>query len=102
MASTLPRTIVAVAKKAVVPAAKRPLQPSDSAKCLAARAGKALSKPGLSKKSVFGSAPKGGRHAVYAYSVLPGDPTKIVRESFDGTKTIGRVVGGTFRKIAGK
>lgn len=99
MASTRARTAKAVVLNTATPGTKRERLHSESSESLAEKAGKALSKPGLSRESVFGTVAKGGRHAIYAYSVLPSDPTKIVRESFDGQKTIGRVVGGSFRKL---
>jgi hypothetical protein len=34
---------------------------------------------------------------VFAYSVDPADPTRIVREAADGTRTIGRLVNGRFQ-----
>ena len=67
---------------------------------LAARAGRALSRPGLSRRAVFGNASP--RSHVYAYSVLSSDPTKLVRESVDGKITVGRVVGGKFRALRRK
>jgi hypothetical protein len=34
---------------------------------------------------------------IFAYSVDPSDATRIVREARDGTRRIGRVVGGKFK-----
>jgi hypothetical protein len=56
--------------------------------------GKALSKPGLSRRAVFGSAPAKN---VYSYYVDERNPSKIIRESFDGKRISGRVVEGKFR-----
>src|SRR6266478_5236378 len=58
------------------------------------RAAKAFAKPGFYRRVIFGS----GRHSkVFAYSVYPDDPSKIIRETADGTRTIGRPVRGRFR-----
>jgi len=72
------------------------LEPDERAGALVLKAGKALSKPGISRKSVFGA---GSGAGISAYSVYPQDPTKVVRESADGSKMIGRLVGGRFRPV---
>ena len=66
----------------------------DTASVLVKKAVYALRKPGIKKESVFR-----GRRAdrVFSYSVYLKDPTKIVRESSKGTRTIGRLVDGKFR-----
>lgn len=56
----------------------------------------ATRKAGIDSSVVFGS---GTTKKVYAYSVLPSDPSKIVREAEDGTRTVGRVHNGQFRAI---
>lgn len=66
---------------------------SDTAHEMLKRAGKALSKPGITSGSVFRSA----RSGVFAYSVYGADPSKVVRKAADGTKTVGRVVAGRFK-----
>jgi len=58
------------------------------------RAAKAFAKPGFDRRVIFGS---GRNRKVFAYSVYPNDPSKIIREAADGTRTIGRLVGGKFR-----
>jgi hypothetical protein len=69
---------------------------SGEADVIVRKLGKALSKPGISKHVVFHAhAPK----RVFAYSVYPKDVTKVVRQSADGTRTVGRVVGGKFRAV---
>ena len=73
-----------------------PLEPDERAGALVLKAGKALSKPGISRKSVFGA---GSGAGTSAYSVYPQDPTKVVREGPDGSKMIGRLVGGRFRPV---
>jgi hypothetical protein len=56
----------------------------------------ALSIPGIAHGVVF----RGSRAAqVSSYSIWPTDPTKVVREQADGTRTIGRLVGGRFRAL---
>ncbi len=74
----------------VVPAA-------DNAQALVAKAAAALKRPGIDKSSVFrGAKPD----KVFAYSVLPSDTTKVVRESSDGSKRIGRLgVNGRFKAL---
>jgi hypothetical protein len=57
---------------------------------------KALSKPGITRASVFGVAGQ----AVFAYSVYAADPTKFVQEAADGTQKIGTLVNGKFRALA--
>jgi hypothetical protein len=72
------------------------LDKSERANSLVRKAGKALSKPGIRRETVFGH---GSGRGISAYSVYPADPTKIVRESADGEKRIGRMVGGRFRTV---
>ena len=67
---------------------------SDRANVLIGKLGRSLAKPGLSRRSVFGDTPS--KH-VYSYYVDHSKPSKIVRESLDGTVAVGRVVGGKFR-----
>lgn len=71
--------------------------PDQTAVPLLRKAGRALLKPGVSRESVFGSAPK---QNFYAYSLDPADPTRMVREDAAGNKTVGRMINGTFRKVA--
>ena len=75
------------------------LDPDERADALVRKAAKALSKPGIRRESVFG---RGSGHGISAYSVYPADPTKVVRESADGSKRIGRLVGGRFRPLGPK
>jgi len=60
------------------------------------KAAKALSKPGIPRSAVFGD---GTNKRVFAYSINPKDPSQFVRESFDGTKRLGRFVNGKFQLI---
>lgn len=57
---------------------------------------RAMRKPAISRDIVF-KAQKGKR--VYAYSIFPGDVTKIVREDAKGRKTVGRLLQGKFRPL---
>lgn len=67
---------------------------TDAASVLVRKAAKALKKPGIAKSVVFrGPDPS----KVYAFSVLPSDPTRIVRKASDGTRVVGRFVNGKFR-----
>ena len=66
----------------------------DTAGVMVPKAGAALDKPGIEKRAVFKrNAP--GR--VFAYSIHPRDPTKVVRESSDGKQKVGKLVAGKFR-----
>lgn len=69
-------------RKAVVVAAK------DSAMVLVAKAGRALSKPGIDRRVVF----RDNKAGIFSYSTYPADQTKVVREAADGSKRIGRLV----------
>lgn len=68
----------------------------DQASELLPKAGKALNNPGIDRSTVFGE-PANPR--VYAYSACVDQPGKIVRESADGKKTIGTLVGGKFKAL---
>ena len=72
----------------------RSVNRSDEAEVIVRKLGKALSKPGISKQVVFRGHSPG---KVFAYSAYPEDITKVVREAADGTRTVGRVVGGKFK-----
>lgn len=78
---------------------KQEVRPGDTASVLVTKAGQALKKPGIPKQAVFGSRDRSG---VYAYSVYPADPSKIVREASDGSRTIGRLVNGKFQALKAK
>jgi hypothetical protein len=67
----------------------------ESARILAA-AGQALSRPGISRSSVFGS----GHKNVFAYSLDPQDSSRFIREAQDGTRRVGKMVNGKFRVLA--
>jgi hypothetical protein len=65
-----------------------------SAKVLLPRLAKALSKPGISRKTIFG---KSRGRAVSAYSMDPSNPEQLLREDAQGRRTVGRMVNGRFR-----
>jgi hypothetical protein len=73
------------------------VRPDETAAAIGKRLGQALKNIRLSRKVIFGSGK--GRRKVYAYSVHPTDATLIVRESFDGKRTSGRMVDGKFRAV---
>jgi hypothetical protein len=72
----------------------RASDPSQSAGQLLRKLGRALSRPGLPRSSVFT-----GATGVFAYSSDPEDPSRLVREAKDGTRTVGVWRGGRFRPI---
>ncbi|MEW6704969.1 MAG: hypothetical protein AB1430_08975 [Pseudomonadota bacterium] len=59
---------------------------------LVSKAGRALRKPGIERGAVF----KQGKTRVFAFSVDPTDPTRVIREAEDGSRQIGRLVNGRF------
>jgi hypothetical protein len=71
----------------------------EKASTLVAGLVKATRKPGTSRDMIFRSS-VGKR--VFAYSVYPGDPTKIVREDASGKTSVGRLVNGRFRVLSAK
>jgi hypothetical protein len=66
---------------------------ADRAGAMLRKTGRALNKPGISKRSIFTN----NSSDIFAYSVDPSDATKLVRTSRDGTRRKGRVVGGKFK-----
>jgi hypothetical protein len=74
-------------------AAQSPTKRSDEARTLVGETAKALGRPGIKKSAVF----KRGAPEVFAYSVDPQDPRRIVRRSGAGKRTVGRLVDGRFR-----
>ena len=67
---------------------------TDGAEVVVKKVGKALGRPGIKREAVFKNGAVGG---IFAYSVDPQDPTKVVRESFDGTVRSGRLVDGKLK-----
>ncbi len=92
----------AVKAEAIVRSAVKPplvaVREADQASNLVPRIGKALKKPGLDRSVVFTKI-RPTRLTVYAYSVDPTDVSRIVRESEDGSKTVGHLVGNRFRPL---
>jgi hypothetical protein len=83
-------SVVVRAKAASVAVTDR----SDSAGVPLQKHGQALRRPGLSHQALFGDNP-----AKFAYSVYPADPSKVLRISAEGTRTIGRLARGRFQEI---
>jgi hypothetical protein len=81
------------------PRSKEPVSSREKASVLVAGLVRATRKPGTSRKRIFDSS-VGKR--VFAYSVYPGDTTKIVREDASGKRSIGRFVNGRFRSLPPK
>ena len=70
----------------------------DDNKFFVAGISKAIRKKGIRREAIFvsrSSSPK----RVYAYSILPSDTSKILRESADGSITVGRYRNGQFRAL---
>lgn len=70
----------------------------DWASTLVPRIGKALESPSISR-DVFFTKIRPTKLPIYTYAVDPSDVTRFVRESVDGTRTIGRVVNGRFIRV---
>lgn len=62
---------------------------TESARVLVALALEALRDPGLPRSSVFTGSPE-----IYAYSADPADPSRLIREAHDGSRSVGRLLGG--------
>lgn len=71
------------------------VRPADKAAVLVGKAARALKKPGIDKAVVFrGAKPE----KVFAYSVYPADTSRVIRESADGKRSVGRLgMDGRFR-----
>lgn len=90
--ATLDEGLAMVRTGPALTAAVRPRR-SDQAGAMLRKTGEALSKPGISKRSIFTT----DSDDIFAYSVDPSDATKLVRTARDGTRHRGRVVGGKFK-----
>jgi hypothetical protein len=67
----------------------------DRATVLVSKAATALQKPGIQKSAVFRGA---NSSKIFAYSVDPADPSRVIREAADGTRRVGRMgPDGKFR-----
>lgn len=56
-------------------------------------------KPGIRRDAIF---KQGSSKRIYAYSVLPSDPSIMVRESAEGERAVGRLANGRFRVLKSK
>jgi hypothetical protein len=81
------------------PKSKETVSVREKSSTLVASLVKATRKPGTSRDRIFNSS-VGKR--VFAYSVDPGDTTKIVREDASGTTSVGTLVNGRFRTLSVK
>jgi hypothetical protein len=90
--ATLDESLAMVRTGPSVAAAVRPRR-ADQAGAMLRKTAKALSKPGISKHSIFTN--ESGD--IFAYSVDPQDASQLVRMSRDGTRRKGKVVSGKFR-----
>lgn len=68
---------------------------SETAAVLGKKIGRALAKPGVDRSVIFPPDQPG----LFAYSIDPRDPKRIVRKSADGKRTFGRFVGGRFKAL---
>jgi hypothetical protein len=70
------------------------LRRGEDAATLIKKLARALSKPGLPRKSVF----RGNLKKVFAYSAHPTNASLLVREAADGTQVVGKIgANGRFR-----
>jgi hypothetical protein len=90
--ATLDESLAMVRTGPSIAGAVRPRR-ADQAGAMLRKTAKALSKPGISKRSIF---TKGSRD-IFAYSVDPQDANQLVRMSRDGTRRKGKFVSGKFR-----
>ncbi len=65
----------------------------ESSESLLTGIARATRKPGIKRADVFR---RGSGRKIYAYSVMPSDTSKIVREDAAGAKTVGKLVNGRF------
>jgi hypothetical protein len=77
--------------------AQKVLTAKEKTSAFIAKIARVANKPGASRQSIFRSST--GKK-VYAYSVYPKDPTKIVREDVTGKMAVGRLVKGRFRALS--
>ncbi|WP_211333085.1 hypothetical protein [Pseudorhodoferax soli] len=70
--------------------APRKTPASESARVLLPKLGRALSRPGLPRSSVF------TRPGIFAYSAHPDNPRLLVQEAEDGSRVTGRMIGAKF------
>ncbi len=72
---------------------------ADRATVLVHKVANALQKPGILKSAVF----RGSNSTkIFAYSVDPTDPSRVIREAADGTRRVGRLGADGKFKVADK
>ena len=91
-------TPVVVVETMKTPSLSKRLMKRDDSQTLVAGISEAMRKVGIRRDAVFVKSTASAKK-VYAYFVLPSDTSKIVRESEDGTRTLGRFSNGRFRPI---
>lgn len=90
-----PRSDMVIVRVGKVQASPKKVAADQLANTLVPKMGKAISRPGVNRNSVFQS--KTGK-SVFAYSMDPRDPSRIIKEDQAGQRTIGRMASdGTFR-----
>ncbi len=89
------KTVTALGDRFVlvqVGASAKKVRAGEAATVLVSRAGQALKKPGIGREAVF----RPGQASVFAFSVDPSDPNRVIREAADGSRQAGRLVNGRF------
>jgi len=66
---------------------------SERAQALLNKVGSELQKPGISSQVVF----KNRKSGVFAYSIDPKNPQRIIRKSSAGKTSVGRLTDGRFK-----
>lgn len=90
-----PRSDMVIVRVGKVHASPKKVAADQLANTLVPKMGKAFSRPGVNRNSVFQS--NTGK-TVFAYSMDPRDPSRIIKEDQAGQRTIGRMASdGTFR-----
>ncbi|OYU30955.1 MAG: hypothetical protein CFE39_10665 [Comamonadaceae bacterium PBBC2] len=75
---------------------KQAMRPEDKTTVLVMKAARALNEPGIDRSVVF-QGPNAAK--IFSYSVYPQDTTKVIRESSDGARVLGRLVDGKFKAV---
>jgi hypothetical protein len=79
---------------------RNPVRAGETAVDLVSRAAQALKKPGIDQSRVVFGKGQATRKKVFSYSADPADPSLLVREDSDGTRTRGRFgADGKFRQV---
>lgn len=71
-------------------------QPADRTQAMLRKTAKALTKPGIKKAVIFQNRKPSAN--IFAYFADPSDAAKVMRESPDGTRSVGRLVGRKFKR----